>query len=267
MRGLAIVRPHVVTSADGTPIAFERTGSGPALILVDAAVHYRAFSSFTDLIPLLAGDFTVYNYDRRGRGESGDTPPYAVEREVDDLAALLDHAGGAAAVHGFSSGALLALQVAAAGLPVTRMTLLEPPFATGDEAASQAAFTAGLRDRLTSGGHDAALDLFLADILPEEVRSGMREDGSWAAMAAVAPTLVHDSLISEGTTPELLERVAVPTLVLDSRGSPSELTDMAAVVAALLPGAQHRSLPGTWHGVPDDVLAAALRDFLLPGLG
>ena len=254
--------PLRVTSADGTPIAFERTGSGPALILVDAAAHYRAFGSFTGLVPLLATDFTVYEFDRRGRGESGDTPPYDVERELEDLAALIDEAGGSAAVHGFSSGALLALLGAAAGLPITRMTLLEPPLAIGDEAAAQAAFTTALRERLASGGHDAALKLFLADILPEEVRAQMREDGSWAAMAAVAPTLVHDSLISEAMTPEVLARAAVPALVLDSSGSTDDLTGMAAEVAALLPDAQHRSLPGTWHGVPDDALAAALLDFL-----
>lgn len=251
-----------VRSADGTPIAVESTGSGPALILVDAAAHYRAFSSFAGLIPLLAADFTVYHYDRRGRGDSGDTPPYAVAREIEDLAALVDHAGGSAALHGFSSGALLALHSAGAGLPITRMTLLEPPFAREDEAASQAAFTAGLRERLASG-YDAALEFFLADIVPEEVRSGMRDDGSWAAMAAVAPTLVHDSLISEATTPEVLARVTVPTLVLDSRGSTDELAGMAADIARMLPGAEHRSLPGTWHGVDDDLLAAALREFLV----
>ncbi|HET9421168.1 MAG TPA: alpha/beta hydrolase [Nocardioides sp.] len=257
-----MTNPLRLTSADGTPIAFERSGSGPALILVDAAAHYRGFSSFTGLVPPLAPHFTVHEFDRRGRGDSGDTPPYDVEREVEDLAALIDKAGGSAAVHGFSSGALLALLAAAAGLPITRMTLLEPPFAIGDEAAAQAGFTRALREQLASGGNDAALELFLADILPEEVRAQMRQDGSWAAMAAVAPTLVHDSLISEATTPDVLARASVPTLVLDSRGSTDDLTGMAADVAALLPDAQHRSLPGTWHGVPDDVLAEALLDFL-----
>jgi pimeloyl-ACP methyl ester carboxylesterase len=251
-----------VTSADGTSVACERTGTGPALILVEAAAHYRAFSSFTGLVPLLATEFTVYEFDRRGRGDSGDNPPYAVQRELEDLAALIDHAGGSAALHGFSSGALLALHGAAAGLPITRMTLLEPPYTTDDEAAGQAAFTTALREQLASGGHDAALELFLADILPEEVRSQMRNDGSWAAMAAVAPTLVHDSLISEAMTSEVLARAAVPTLVLDSSGSTDDLTGMAAEVASLLPDAQHRSLPGTWHGVPDDALAEAILDFL-----
>jgi pimeloyl-ACP methyl ester carboxylesterase len=252
-----------VTSADGTTIAVESAGSGPALILVDAAAHYRAFSSFSGLIPFLSRDFTVYHYDRRGRGDSGDATPYAVEREVEDLGALVDLAGGSAAVHGFSSGALLSMHAAAAGVSITRMTLLEPPFATEDEAAAQSDFTAGLREQLASGGNDAALEFFLADILPKEVRAQMRDDGSWASMAAVAPTLVHDSLISEATTPEVLARVEAPVLVLDSRGSTDDLTGMAADVAGLLPDAVHRSLPGTWHGVPDDALAAAIRVFLL----
>ena len=252
-----------VASFDGTSIAYERSGSGPALILLDAAAHYRAFSSFTGLIPLLAGDFTVYHFDRRGRGDSDDGPSYAVEREVEDLAALIDLAGGSAAVHGFSSGALLALHAAAAELPITRLTLLEPPFAASDQAASQSAFTAELRARLGSGGPDAALDFFLEGMIPDEVRSAMHLDGSWAAMTAVAPTLVHDSLISEATTPGVLARVTVPALVLDSRGSTDDLTGMSAELAMHLPEAQHLSLPGTWHGVPDDALAAAIREFVL----
>jgi pimeloyl-ACP methyl ester carboxylesterase len=254
---------HYAASADGTTIAFERAGTGPALVLVDAAAHYRAFSSFNGLIPLLVGDFTVYHFDRRGRGDSGDGPSYAVEREIEDLAALIDLAGGSAAVHGFSSGALLALHAGAAGLPITRLTLLEPPSAPEDQSVAQAQFTAELRSRLASGGPDAALEFFLEDIVPEEVRSAMRLDGSWAAMAAVAPTLVHDSLVSEATTTEVLAQVEVPALVLSSRGSPDELTGMADDVAARLPGAQRRSLPGTWHGVSDDALAAALREFVL----
>ena len=116
-----------VRSADGTRIAFERAGAGAPLILVEAAGHYRGFSSFTGLTGLLAADFTVYNYDRRGRGDSGDTAPYAVEREVEDLAALIATAGGSAFLYGFSSGALLALHAAARGLVIPRLALLEPP--------------------------------------------------------------------------------------------------------------------------------------------
>lgn len=133
-----------VRSHDGTEIAFECAGSGPPLILVDAAGHYRDFSSFRELIDLLVTDFTVYHYDRRGRGASSDAAPYAVQREVDDLAALIAHAGGSAFLYAFSSGGLLALHAAARGLAITRMALLEPPIASDEERADQAVFTAEL---------------------------------------------------------------------------------------------------------------------------
>ncbi|MFI6506388.1 alpha/beta fold hydrolase [Streptosporangium sp. NPDC050855] len=115
------------TSRDGTRIGFERTGAGPALVLVDAAGGFRGFGPMGPLAERLADGFTVVTYDRRGRGESGDTPPYAVEREVEDLAAVIEAAGEPAFVHGFSSGAALGLLGAAAGLPITMLSLLEPP--------------------------------------------------------------------------------------------------------------------------------------------
>ena len=119
--------PPPALSADGTRIAFERAGDGPALILVEPAGHYRGLSALAGLVPLLSDRYTVYTYDRRGRGESTDTLPYAPAREVEDLGALLDHTGGSAHLYGFSSGALLAMHAAAAGLPVGRLALLEPP--------------------------------------------------------------------------------------------------------------------------------------------
>ncbi|GAA1618557.1 alpha/beta hydrolase [Kribbella sancticallisti] len=254
---------EVVTSADGTSIAYERTGSGPALILVDAALHYRAFSSFEGLIGLLKQHFTVFHYDRRGRGDSADTPPYAVAREVEDLAALIDRAGGSACVFGFSSGGLLALHAAAGGTAITRLALLEPPIATEDERPAQAEFTAAITRLLAAGQRSDAVDHVLRSVgLPEEMLAEMRDGPAWSAMEAVAHTLVYDSTISEQMSYKLLASVAVPTLVLDSRGSGSELTGMAATVAARLPNAVHQSLPGQWHGVADDVLAPALREFL-----
>src|SRR3712207_7114438 len=123
---------HSVRSADGTTIAFEHAGSGPPLVLVDAAGHFRRLSSFSGLIGPLARDFTVVHYDRRGRGASGNTPPYAVEREVEDLAAIVEDVGGTACLYGFSSGGLVALQAAAHGLPIPAMVLLEPPVGTSE---------------------------------------------------------------------------------------------------------------------------------------
>lgn len=251
-----------VTSRDGTSIAYERVGTGPALVLVDAAGHYREFTSFGGLIDLLKADFTVYHYDRRGRGGSADTQPYAVEREVDDLAALIEEAGGSAFLYGYSSGSLLALHAAASGLAIPKMALLEPPIEM-DDRSGQAAFTAGLADLVGAGRRDAAVEYFLTGIgVPDEIVAGMRETPSWSAIEAVAPTLVYDSVISEASTVQLLASVAVPTLVLDSEGSSDDLTGMAATVARTMPNAVHRSLPGEWHDVPDEVLAPALTDFL-----
>ncbi len=253
---------RTVTSEDGTTIAYEQAGAGPALILVDAAGHYRDFSSFGGLIGLLTADFTVYHYDRRGRGGSTDTPPYAVEREVDDLAALIDAAGGSAFVYGYSSGALVALHAAASGLAIPRLALLEPPIETDDDRSAQAAFTAELAGLVAAGQRGAAVEYFLTSIgVPDEILADMRDTPPWSAMEAVAPTLVYDSIVSEAMSFELLASVTAPTLVLDSAGSSDDLTGMAATVAERIPNGAHRSLAGEWHGVPDDVLAPVLTEF------
>jgi pimeloyl-ACP methyl ester carboxylesterase len=260
------VRDGLATrSRDGTQIAFERSGDGPALILVDAAGHYRRFSSFGGLIGLLTPHFTVYHYDRRGRGDSSDTGPYAVGREVEDLVALLDEAGGSAVIYAFSSGGLLALHAAARGLAIPKLALLEPPIGTDADRPPQSAFTAALADLVAAGRQEAAVEHFLTGIgVPTELIAGMRDSEAWSAMEAVAHTLVYDSLISEATSAELLASVTVPTLVLDSAGSGDELTGMAATAARSIPTASHRSLAGDWHGVPDEILAPVLIEFLSP---
>jgi pimeloyl-ACP methyl ester carboxylesterase len=253
-----------VTSRDGTVIAYERTGQGPALILIDAAGHYRGFTSFAGLIGLLAGTFTVYHYDRRGRGRSTDTQPYAVGREVDDLAALIAEAGGSACVYAFSSGGLLALHAAMAGLPIPRMALLEPPIERAEDRSAQRLFTTELTNLLAAGQPEGAVEFYLTGIgVPDEIVTSMRGSVSWSAMESVAPTLVYDSLISEATSFEILASVTVPTLVLDSVGSSNDLIGMASTVAGALPMGLHRSLAGEWHGVSDRVLASALIDFFV----
>jgi pimeloyl-ACP methyl ester carboxylesterase len=250
-----------VRSADGTRIGMTCTGHGPSLVLVEPAGHHRAFSAFDGLVPLLRSEFAVVTYDRRGRGESTDTAPYAVEREVEDLAAVIREAGGPAHVHGFSTGALLAILAVAHHLPVRRLTLLEPPI--DDDTEAQAAFTAQLRTHLEQDGNEAGLAFFLESIMPPPMVDGMRGGPEWSAMAAIASTLVHDCVVSEATGTATLAAVDVPTLVLDSRGSTDDLTGMASTVARHLPDARYQSLPGDWHGVDDDALASALRSFLL----
>lgn len=248
-----------MTSQDGTRIGYERDGSGPPLIVIDAAGHFRANSQAAELADLLAKDFTVVRYDRRGRGTSTDTPPYAPAREVEDLAALIATTGGPVALYGYSSGCLLALHAAAAGLPVRRLALLEPPLEPAAPTPEQRALTAQLRRQ---AGADAVEHFLTAIGLPAEMLAGMRGTAHWQAMVSVAHTLAYDSQLSEATGADLLRRATVPALVIDSTASTDDLSGMAATAAGLLPDATHRSLPGEWHGVPARNLAPELTEFL-----
>jgi pimeloyl-ACP methyl ester carboxylesterase len=252
-----------VISADGTSIAFERAGAGPALIVVDAAGNYRDFRPLRAPVELLAADFTVFLYDRRGRGASTDTPPYAVEREVDDLAALIAEAGGSACVYGMSSGCLLALHAAAAGLPIPRLALFEPPVEPDRAPTGESEFTAELARLVAAGRRREAVAFFHRGIgVPEEIIAQMTPP-VWAALEAVAHTLVYDCRLSDAMSLRLVGSVTAPTLVVDSQGSGGELTGMAATVVEALPNGSHRSLAGGWHGgVPDETLAPVLTEFL-----
>jgi len=250
-----------VRSADGTRIAFDRNGRGPSMILVEPSAHYRDFSAFSGLVPLLARQFTVYTYDRRGRGESTDTAPYSPDREVEDVEALIAECGGSAYLYGFSSGALLALRAAAHGLAIPRLAVLEPPL-QDDGAESPDPLTAELAELVAAARNRDAVERFHQSIgVPEEILAEMRDTPQWEKMASIAHTLVYDCMISDSTTSALLRSVKVPTLVLDSAGSTDDLTGWAAITAAQLPHGSHLSLAGEWHGVPDDILALALVEF------
>ena len=249
-----------VISSDGTRIAFERVGAGPALVMVDAAGNYRDFRPLRAPVELLAEHFTVYLYDRRGRGDSGDTPPYAVEREVDDLAALIAEAGGSASVYAMSSGALLALHAGASGLAISKLALFEPPLGAEEDRPAELAFTAELAELVSAGRRREAVELFHRGSVPDEIIAQMTPP-VWAALEAVAHTLVYDSIISNATSLELVRSVKVPTMVLDSQGSTGDLTGMAAAVVEALPDGTAHSLDGGWHGVPDEVLAPVLTRF------
>ncbi|MGL4236305.1 alpha/beta fold hydrolase [Tabrizicola sp.] len=257
-------RSTMTTSRDGTPIAFERTGSGPALILIEPAGHYRGLSAFDDLVPLLTSDFTVCRYDRRGRGESGDTLPYAPDREVEDLAALVDAIGGRAFAYGYSSGALLALHAAARGVPLGGLILMEPPLQDGAQEGPDP-LTKELADLVRAGRNGDAVAHFHASIgVPEEMVTGMRGTDRWTRMVGIAPTLVYDCRLSDAMRPGVLAAASVPTLVLDSEGSSDDLTGSAATAARLIPGARHKSLPGEWHVVAPDLIAREIKAHLGP---
>ncbi|MFB4310232.1 alpha/beta fold hydrolase [Actinomadura sp. GTD37] len=259
---------ETVYSKDGTRIAFDRTGAGPALVLVGGALNDRG--SGAALAALLAGRHTVLAYDRRGRGDSGDTPPYSVDREIEDLAAVLGAAGGSAAVYGMSSGAVLALRAAARGLPVTRLALFEPPFHTGhdDRLTRSRAYNTELTGLLADGRRGDALALFMGGVgMPAEMIAQARNAPVWPALEALAPTLAYDSAVMDdaggGAIPTaLIERVTAPALVMDGGDSPAWMRDTAHRVAALLPAGTHRTLDGQTHDVAPGALAPVLAGFL-----
>lgn len=258
---------NTVISKDGTPIAYERTGTGPALILVDGALCSLDFGPMPKLAPLLAGDFTVLSYDRRGRGGSGDTAPYAVAREVEDLQALIEAAGGSAHVLGLSSGAVLAIEAAASGLAINRLALYEPPFMVSESGHRPPAdHQAQLQNLIAQGRNGDAVIFFITRIvgMPKISTWPMRLLPMWKKLKAVAPTLRYDAAImGDYSLPRhRLAAVRMPTLVASGEKSPEILRLAARAAAGGIPGAQHRELKGQTHNVSPPVLAALLREFL-----
>ncbi|MFC8275091.1 alpha/beta fold hydrolase [Streptomyces sp. NPDC057271] len=243
-----------VRSADGTRIAYERRGEGVPVILVGGALSTAGTEQ--PLADLLAPHYAVVTYDRRGRGGSGDTGPYGVRREIDDLAALIDEVGGRAFVHGVSSGGALALAAAGGGVPIERLSVFEPPFST--EAGARDAFAwqrrrlAGLLDR---GQHGAAVEMFLGE------GAGPAREGP--RVEAVAHTLVYDhEVLGDGTVPAArLGRVHTRVLVVDGGSSPARTRRAALAIAKALPRGRHRTLTGQTHQVAPHVLAPVLEDF------
>ena len=256
-----------VISKDGTAIAFDQSGEGAAIILVSGAFTVRSQPTLVQLAALLAPHFTVFNYDRRGRGESGDTPPYAVEREVEDLAALIKEAGGSAFVWGWSSGAALALEAAARGLAITKLALYEAPFIVDDSRPPLPKdYVTRITEMLSSGRRGDAVEYFMtrAAEAPAEFVAQMRNTPMWEAMEAVAHTLIYDLTIMGGNNALPTERVAsvrVPTLVIDGGASPAWMHHAAQAVADTLPDAQRRTLPGQTHGVAAEAIAPVLEKF------
>jgi pimeloyl-ACP methyl ester carboxylesterase len=255
----------VVRSADGTAIAYERTGSGPALVLVDGALCYRAAGPMRPLADLLRDSFTVHTYDRRGRGDSSDTLPYAVAREVEDLQAVIAQAGGEACVYAISSGAALALATAAAGPGITKLALYEPPFMAEVEDGSRIKeYTERLTELLDSGRNGDAVALFMTNVgMPAPVVAGIRAQPGWTALETIAPTLGYDDQLlgDGGVPPDLGSTIAVPALVLAGGASPTSLQQVAKATANALPTAEHRTLEGQTHDVAPGALAPVLAEF------
>ena len=252
------------TSADGTAIAADRTGDGPALVLVAPALATR--TAFAPLAELLAPHFTVYAYDRRGRGDSGDTPPYEVDREIEDLAAVIRAAGGFAHVFGHSSGAVLALEAAARGVSVTKLALYEPPFmGAKDGHRPPADHEEQLNNLIAADRRGDAVSFFMTKMVgaPAIFAFLMRLLPVWSKLKAVAHTLPHDAAImGDFSMPtKLVASVTVPTLVMGGGKSPANLGQAVQAVADALPGARRRILAGQTHNVSVKVLAPILKEF------
>jgi pimeloyl-ACP methyl ester carboxylesterase len=253
-------------SKDGTAIAYGRTGSGPALILVDGALCSRSFGPMPKLAPLLAPHFTVYTYDRRGRGQSGDTQPYSKEREVEDIAALIKEAGGSAFLLGLSSGAALALEAAASGLDVRKVAAYEPPYIdpTGERGAVQ--HEPRLKALVAEGSRGGAVRYFMRDMVgvPAPAVVLMRlMPWIWRKLAAVAHTLPYDAAVMNHfqipTT--RFASITVPTLAMHGGKTDVRLQKATRAVADAIPGAQHVTLAGQTHNVKPAILAPAVVEF------
>jgi hypothetical protein len=248
-----------VTSKDGTAIAVDRLGDGPAVVIVGGVVGDR--SQQAPLADLLARNFSVSNYDRRDHGESGFTAPYSVEREAEDLAAVIDDAGGSAGVYATSGCAVIALRAAADGVAITRLALWEPPFILdGTRPPVPADYREQLEGLLAQDrrGDMAALFLTEAAGIPAPFVEQLRQAPFWAAQEAHAHTLVHDAaMMGDYSIPPTAGSARVPTLVLDGATTPW-LTTAADALAQALPDARRESLAGQQHNVEPDAIAPVL---------
>jgi pimeloyl-ACP methyl ester carboxylesterase len=259
---------NTAVSRDGTRIAYDAQGSGPAVILVAGALCSRLSWSGRGLVKELSRSFTVCNYDRRGRGDSGDTPPYAVEREIEDIEALMDAAGGSAILYGHSSGASLALEAAARlGDTAVKLALYEAPYNDDPVAkAAWGAYTRELGQLLAAGRRGDAVALFMRYLgTPAPAIEGMRTAPLWPGLEALAPTLAYDHTAimgSEAAVPrERAAGIRVPALVMNGSSSPPFMHETARALSQAIPRAQLRVLQGQGHDVAAAVLAPVLAEF------
>jgi len=254
-------------SLDGTSIAFTRTGHGPTIILVVGA--FNDHSTGMPLADALAPRFSVVSYDRRGRGESGDTRPYAVDREIEDLAALIEACGGAAGVFGFSSGALLALQAAIAGLSISRLALYDAPYLVDAPAKVGVNHAARLAELVDSGRRGEAVEYFQSEVvgIPPHIVAQLRETPFRGALEAMAHTLVYEALIlGDSSLPPapVLAQVVTPTLAIAGAAGPPIMPSAARALAALVPDGRARVLPDQGHDLDPRALEPLLAEFFRP---
>ncbi|WP_037306361.1 alpha/beta fold hydrolase [Amycolatopsis orientalis] len=251
-----------VRSEDGTPIVLERRGTGPVVVVVAGASNDRHGDE--PLVAELAAEFSVVTYDRRGRGDSGDTAPYAVEREIEDLAAVVASIGEPVIVHGISSGGALALLAAASGVPMARLSVFEAPY-RGEAEEVPEGYAAEMRDLVAADRWDDAAALFMTAAVgsPAEAVEEAKATPMWAELRSFAPTLVYDAFVmGDSKVPaQRLASIAIPVLVVNSNGSTDWLKTAAVVTAEAIPGAKQVQLDGEFHDVPAGRLAPELGAF------
>jgi pimeloyl-ACP methyl ester carboxylesterase len=257
-----------LSSRDGTKIAYDKQGAGPALILVDGALTVHSSGGKSELAGLLSPHFAVFGYDRRGRGESGDTLPYAVDREVDDIEALIDHAGGSAFLYGHSSGGPLAMLAAIRlGGKVSKIAMYEAPY--NNDPGAQESWSQYLRqldEALADNRRGDAVALFMRFVgtTAEQVEA-MRSAPFWPGMESIAPTLAYDhaAILGEpwSVPAELASHVSVPALVMSGDAGLPFMPDTALVLSKAIPQGQLRILGGQTHAVDPGALAPILAEF------
>jgi pimeloyl-ACP methyl ester carboxylesterase len=256
-----------VISRDGTHIAYDQSGTGPPLILVDGAFCSRKFGPMPKLAPLLSPYFSVMTYDRRGRGDSSDTLPYAVDREVEDLEALITAAGGPAFVFGMSSGAVLSLRAVAAGLTIKKLAIYEPPFIVDRNNGHQppSDHAEHISKLIASDRRSDAVKYYLVKVMgmPAMFFYVMRLLPMWPKMKTIANSLPYDSAIMKdfGFPAEMISAITTPALVSGGEKSPIMLRNAVNAVAKALPNSQCQMLAGQTHNVSVKVLAPVLTKF------
>ncbi|MEP6478050.1 MAG: alpha/beta hydrolase [Rhodoglobus sp.] len=258
---------QTVTSTDGTVIAYEKVGTGPALVLVDGALCSRDFGPCRSLANHLADHFTVYFYDRRGRGESGDVQPYSAEKEYQDLEAVIGAAGGDAYVTGFSSGAAIALQAAASGVAMRKLASYEAPYVGLNQVnGKDVDYLARLNELLAKGDRGGAVGFFMVKMvggpffLPLMMKLMPKV---WKQLQAVAHTLPYDAtVLGDFTVPRsTLAKITVPTLVMGGSKAKPNMAAAVQGVADAVPGSVHHTLAGQTHQVADAAIAPELIEF------
>jgi pimeloyl-ACP methyl ester carboxylesterase len=256
-----------VVSKDGTEIAYDEQGQGPAVLLVDGALGYRSFGPMPELAKLLSIRFTVVTYDRRGRGDSGDNKPYAVERKIEDIEALIDQVGGFAYVYGISSGACLALEAAVKlGAKVKKLAIYEAPYKLGENALEEwMEYNQQLTKLLTENRKGDAVTLFMRFVgTPSDQIEGMRKAPMWPMFETVAPTLLYDAAAMGANRKVPIERlshIAASTLVMHGGAGHAFMKQTTLTLSKAIPNAEFLTIEGQTHAVASEAIAPVLAKF------